>query len=491
MPTTRLTAGKSPMESSTVMKESSLESRKEIFEAKKKREALLDPTPKQRIMVQFLEAILNVDKRYLLWTPRHENAITFDIIEDRVYKGKYKDINALKSDFDELLLTILPFTRSSHTDMDAFKELYAFAENSLRFESKRLNQPITESETLYQLSALFRPTPDGYAFTDMTLKNSSAGPLTNLPSNVQEIIIHPAPPAREEEVPSLKQVVAPPPKYFAKTLKHEDKPILPIQWLDFGAFSSFAPASDSNNANATYEHTYMGRSAKRHKRQENQPKSTTSSMEKESDTEINASWLAQQGLDINVIEAAMDKAPENVNEELERNSELLEELVNYQKTRFTDGKESDWKAVNEKEIEIAKILESNMTSMLARLPPNATTNNDVIEKTMERLPMFESAYRGTLPPHKIFSFPTTEKAENLPPYANITPTYSKDNWRLVKVSPLPPKDLKDTHGPPLVSMLEQQQLNFFSKPPFPPPLPQQQQQRVPTPGQPFAFQQRR
>lgn len=140
---------------------------------------------------------------------------------------------------------------------------------------------------------------------------------------------------------------------------------------------------------------------------------------------------------------------------------------------------------------IAKILESNMASMLARLPPNATTNNEVIEETMERLPLFESAYRGTLPPHKIFSFPTTEKAENLPPYANITPTYSKDNWRLVKVAPLPPKDLKDTHGPPPVSMLEQQQLNFFSKPPFPPPQQQHQQQRVPSPGQPFAFQPRR
>lgn len=177
--------------------------------------------------------------------------------------------------------------------------------------------------------------------------------LISKASNVQEIIIHPAPPASEEEVPLLKEVVAPPPKYFAKTLKHEDKPILPIQWLDFGAFSSFAPASDSNNANATYEHTYMGRSAKRYKKQENNLQSNTH-IEKDVDTEVNASWLAEQGLDINVIEAAMDKGPENVNEELERNSELLEELVNYQKTRFTSGKESDWKAVNEKEIEIGK-----------------------------------------------------------------------------------------------------------------------------------------
>lgn len=121
-----------------------------------------------------------------------------------------------------------------------------------------------------------------------------------------------------------------------------------------------------------------------------------------------------------------------------------------------------------------------MTDMLSKLPPNATTSVEVIEETMERLPLYESAYRGTLPPHKIFSFPTTEKAENLPPYANITPTYSKDNWRLVKVSPLPTD--KDVTYPPL-SMIEQQQLNFYSKPPFPTtnniPQQQQQQQRMP------------
>lgn len=63
--------------------------------------------------------------------------------------------------------------------MDAFKKLYTFTENSLRFESKRLNEPFNESD-LIQLSALFRPTADGYAFTDMVLKDPSAGPYTNL-----------------------------------------------------------------------------------------------------------------------------------------------------------------------------------------------------------------------------------------------------------------------------------------------------------------------
>lgn len=135
-----------------------------------------------------------------------------------------------------------------------------------------------------------------------------------------------------------------------------------------------------------------------------------------------------------------------------------------------------------------------MTHMLSKLAPNATTDTKLIEKTMERLPVFEAAYRGTLPAHKIFSFPTTEKAENLPPYANITPTYSKENWRLVKVAPFPPKDVSMNHFP-LVSMIEQQQLNFYTKPPFPPqaqqPLPPQppQQQRVPIAGSPYTYQQ--
>lgn len=78
------------------------------------------------------------------------------------------------------MLSILSLTRSSLTDTDAFKKLYSFIENSLRFEANRLNQRFNESEALFELSALFRPTPDGYAFTDMTLKDSSAGPLTNL-----------------------------------------------------------------------------------------------------------------------------------------------------------------------------------------------------------------------------------------------------------------------------------------------------------------------
>jgi hypothetical protein len=131
--------------------------------------------------------------------------------------------------------------------------------------------------------------------------------------------------------------------------------------------------------------------------------------------------------------------------------------------------------------------------MLAKLPPGATTNTKVIESTMERLPLLEAAYRGTLPPHKIFSFPTTERAETLPPYANITPTYTKENWRLVKVAPLPPKEMTGNNYPvyPIVSMLEQQQLNFYQQKPPPPPAVQPQRMPLANGAPSYMYQQRR
>jgi hypothetical protein len=128
-----------------------------------------------------------------------------------------------------------------------------------------------------------------------------------------------------------------------------------VRWLDFGAFSSFAPASDSNNANATYENTYMGRSAKRARKLEKKESNKPNDEMETDDAELNAFWLAKEGLDINVIEAAMNKEPDNVNEELKRNSELLEELLSYQKSRFSGG-ESQWTAVEEKEVEIGKFI---------------------------------------------------------------------------------------------------------------------------------------
>ncbi|KAL0143114.1 hypothetical protein V8B55DRAFT_1474406 [Mucor lusitanicus] len=493
MPTTRFASSTgntdSPELNGNTTAESVQEQRQKAFTSRKKREAPNDI----------------VDQKHLLWSKAVDESIGIDTVIERVYKLKYKDFASLKADLDKVFSSCIHTVKKSIPELDAFKKLYTYTSHSLTLEASRLEEEIEENEHIVEFISLFRPTNDGYAFTDMIARDPAATPITNYPHNIHELIVHKAQSAAANEVPLMKDVVAPPPAYYSKIVRHEDKPIVPINWLDFGAFSSFAPASDSNNANATYENTYMGRSAKRFKKWEQKQ------LEKEDETkappaveqmdtndeELNALWLEKEGFDVKAIEEAINKEPDNVAEELERNCQLLEELVKYQHARFSAGK-TKWDAVEEKEVEIAKTLEKHMMDMLSKLPPNATTDSNLIESTMTRLPLLDSSYRGTLPPHKIFSFPTTERAENLPPYANITPTYSKDNWRLVRVAPVPPKDMTgELPVFPLVSMIEQQQFNFYQRAPFPgqpQPLPQQvppPQQRVPiaAAGSSFAYQQ--
>lgn len=115
----------------------------------------------------------------------------------------------------------------------------------------------------------------------------------------------------------------------------------------------------------------MGRSAKRFKKweqkqleqdpeeeKEEKPAAaattitTTNEMET-NDEELNALWLEKEGFDLKAIEEAMNKEPDNMSEELERNCQLLEQLVRYQQSRFSAGK-TKWDAVEEKEVEIGK-----------------------------------------------------------------------------------------------------------------------------------------
>lgn len=57
--------------------------------------------------------------------------------------------------------------------MSAFKSLYQFAQDCLKFESKRLNEEI-KTEGVYKTVALFRPSVDGFAFSDTTIKEKAA-----------------------------------------------------------------------------------------------------------------------------------------------------------------------------------------------------------------------------------------------------------------------------------------------------------------------------
>ncbi|KAI8976178.1 hypothetical protein BDB01DRAFT_803579 [Pilobolus umbonatus] len=386
---------------------------------RKEREINPDMPKKQQTMCQFIQTLIRMDKRYILCTETPHESI--ESIENRVYKGKYHDFVSLKSSLDTLLKDAVPtLTRE---DYEEFKKLTTFIDTSIRLEAERNKERVPEKTERVEMIALFRPTMDGYVFSDSTMKQPSATPTTDLPNHVYEMVVHPT--TSSEDIPTLKEVVAPPPKLYKRMPKHEDKVVVPVQWLDFGAFSSFAPATDSNNANVSYESTCMGRTAKR-------AKTTTDDM----------AWLKEQGIEIDWTRSS---------DELEENSELIRDLLEYQDRRFESGK-----SVDEEELSIAKKLENNLSSMLSRLPPDATTHPATIEHTMERLPLHEPCYRGTLPSHKPFSFPTSDKAENIPPYANMTPTYAKEHWACIRVPDAP------------MSMVEQQ-MSLFAKPIYYPP----------------------
>ncbi|KAI8386855.1 hypothetical protein BD560DRAFT_443455 [Blakeslea trispora] len=466
MPTTRHSSASTKSDPTDALKTNSTpETRKKNFESRKRQTLPSDMSPVQKTMIQLVEHITNIDQSYLLWSqPLEADGLSFEKVIQRIYEGTLKDFASLQTDLRTVFSLAAYTVGQTRHDLDALKSLFVETENSLILEALRHRETLEPSKDVFKLIALFRPTSDGYVFTDTMPKHPSAGPVHHYANGIQEVIVHTNQPI--EKAPTLKETVAPPPKFHSKLPKHEHKPSLPVQWLDFGAFSSFAPASDSNNATMTYQDTVIGRSAKRLKKEPE-----TEDMESD-DHELNAAWLAKEGLDLNLLEEAIHQQSDLATEELEQNRQLLEQLLECQKKRFNQQDKSKWDDVDEKEMEAANTLENNMKNILSRLPPNSITiPSHLIEEAMERLPLFEPAYRGTLPPHKIFSFPTTEKAENLPPYANITPTYSKDNWRLVKVPPVPSKEM--TGDIPVVSMVEQQQLNFYQKPPF--PVQQQQQ----------------
>lgn len=191
---------------------------------------------------------------------------------------------------------------------------------------------------------------------------------------MQAIAIHPTP-SENFTVPTLKQSVQQPYRFPPRYTKHEDKPIVPgmkwseidsvgfhvslwhhlllyliVQWLDYGVFTSFAPVCDSNNANTSYEWTYMGRAAKRHRRWERKQRRTLvqsrtrltqhKQRAESMDVDLDEEWLREQGLDVDAIINNLATENRTNNDEddtatlMERNGKLIEMLLSHQESRF-------------------------------------------------------------------------------------------------------------------------------------------------------------
>ncbi|KAG0193562.1 hypothetical protein DFQ28_004682 [Apophysomyces sp. BC1034] len=421
--------------------------------------------PQKALIQQLFDILLKSDKLKILDIASQDTCSTA-VIETKLRNDEYTDVDDFKHDLDRLFESVLFKLGPDRAQHETLQRLYQFASTSLRFENNRLGRKPEKTNdedelidnSLHRKTALFRPTPDGFVFSDASYHKATS---EKLPANIAEVTIHPTT-AEAYEIPPLKQTVAPAARFPNKVFKHEDKHVVPIQWLDYGAFSSFAPACDSNNANVSYESTYMGRAAKRFRRWEKKQRSlqslskspvpkmvesdnTPGSSKADAGDAVDTAWLESQGFDTDaIIEAAQKELyqvdelldQKDIDNVLERNKQLFEQLLQCQEHRFSLS-EQRWGKIEQKEQDIAETLQKRIHDLVSTLPPKSLVPSDEIPVAMSQLPLLETAYRGSLPPNKIFAFPTTDKADPMPPYANITPTYAKERWRLVDVAPIP------------------------------------------------------
>lgn len=94
---------------------------------------------------------------------------------------------------------------------------------------------------------------------------------------------------------------------------------------------------------------------------------------------------------------------------------------------------------------IAELLQKQLYDVLLQLSPNDIIQQEDVDLAMERMPvLLDTAYRGVLSTFKPFAYPTNDKLDPLPPFANMTPTYSKDRWRLIDLTGHPSPNTPST-----------------------------------------------
>ncbi|ORZ15784.1 hypothetical protein BCR42DRAFT_42801 [Absidia repens] len=438
-----------------------------------------DLTPLNQTFSDILATLTRYDKFNI------EELTPFHAILEKINTNHYSHPDEFKNDLDILFTKVRSASKTQQ--QNDIEHLYNSVLVSLQLEISRDHASLMmDTSTLSPnnqdriRTALFRPTIDGFIFTDANASINQS--QEHLPPKIQTIAIHPVPP-ESFTVPALKESIQQPYRFPSRHSKHEDKPIVPVQWLDYGAFTTFAPACDSNNANTSYESTYMGRAAKRHRRWERKQRrhlvqTETSRIqqkqhrdeESDMDCDIDVDWLKDQGLNVDAIlesAASNDIEKEDTNDVddanglLGKNEKLIGKLLTHQENRFKStstapsADNTHFGKVDVEEQETANKLQQNLYQILSQLSPSSVTHRQDIELAMSRLPLQEVSYRGSLPSNKIFAFPTSEKIDPSlpPPFANITPTYSKDRWRLI-----------DVQGHDLPSQTQQPTLSSSSSP---------------------------
>ncbi|KAH8556980.1 hypothetical protein BGW37DRAFT_553211 [Umbelopsis sp. PMI_123] len=401
---------------------------------------------------QITAIVLSFDRKNILSQAQSQSSaekwdISLKQIDQKIAGREYSNITEYKTDVDQL------FKNTSQTldtnSQDQLIALQKVARQLIQIETKRLNTrppensnnktdpmdadnmdadtPMSEANNgangvrstsnvsdQENRKALFQVTPDGYVFSDMSKKPHWVGEpaeTPKMPSNYQEVIIHPSP-YNDQDAASLSQAVPNHVQQHRRLDRYEQR-MVPVEMLDYGAFASFAPKYDSNSATISFESTYMAKTSKQALWEDQKRRAR----EFYGDSSIDAAWLKEQGFDVDaILESVKDsegqsEATDDMAKAIEQNANLLKRLAQLQDERFAlQGKSAN--NVNKEELKIAHVLEQRLQGAIAQVAPKDLVDANTLEHAMNRLPIKDPAYRGTLPPTKLFAFTTDEPRAN-------------------------------------------------------------------------------
>ncbi|ORX56185.1 hypothetical protein DM01DRAFT_1382473 [Hesseltinella vesiculosa] len=342
----------------------------------------------------------------------------FQTIKNKISKQSYRSIGSFKLDLDALFVDLR--SKNQTHDAQRVEELYNAVLSSTVLELRHLIPLRLTPNTSDQVRvALFRPAMDGFVFTDA----SSRIPVSEayVSPHLQSIAVHPT---NSFNAPTLKESLYPIACETNDIVK--ENPVMPVQWLDYGPFASFAPVYDSNNANLSYDMSYSGVQAKQHAMDVIDQQSREA---EDMEQDIDSDWLQKQGLDLEAMAHHLAARPK-----LETNTDLIHTLAQQQDKRFALETHPE---IAKAEQDLASQLQQQLADLLRRVDPKDILQSDQVEKAIAQRPHHATSYRGSLPPNKLFALPTSDTLDQPlpPPYTNITPTYAKNQWRLPDAQP--------------------------------------------------------
>ncbi|KAK9710375.1 hypothetical protein K7432_008465 [Basidiobolus ranarum] len=381
----------------------------------------------QKDLEKILFVLKELDEDKLL---TNEPGINLISIENNL-KEKYTNVEQFQADFDKLCRNILSVTADKEkiTSVSALWKLGNNYLSDIRSQQGPQTNGVTSSSyqpnevqnDFHRNIALFQRCGDGFLFTSSKrgFKPNEhldivgeARPMTIFPTHVSE-----RPPPLGAVCPSSNTPSTP--------QHRKQESINPLLFVSHDGFSSFAPSMDSSSATLSSQDTTTLYYFKKRR------------FESDGDTDSDVSTPAEStelpdvhnSVDNSASQIVQDTAVDGQNNAngsastsisndnnashessevnsasfvIEENSKLLLKLVEFQEARANN----DFSLISPLEQATAKAFTTRMTHILPGVKPSALISSECIEDAINRIPILEHTYRGTLPPNKPFAYAT-------------------------------------------------------------------------------------